>query len=63
MKKFIEELKRQNVNKAAIAYLPVPWVLIQLATIRLDTLNALDGIIQVLTTILDICLLIWIIIS
>ena len=63
MKKFIEELKRQNVNKATIAYVPVPWDLIQLASICLDTLNALDGIIQVLTTILDICLLIWIIIS
>ena len=61
--KFFEELKRRNVIKATIAYLVVAWILIQVASILLDTFNAPDWIIQAFTIILAIGLPIWIVIS
>ncbi len=63
MKKFFEELKRRNVIKATIAYLVVAWVLLQVASILLDTFNSPDWIKQAFTIILTVGLPVWIVIS
>ena len=63
MKKFIEELKRRNVIKSAIAYLVVAWILLQVANLLLDTFNSPDWTKQAFTIFLAVGLPIWIIIS
>jgi TolB-like protein len=40
LKKYISELKRRNVFKAAIAYLVVAWLVAQVASLVLPTFNA-----------------------
>ncbi len=40
LKKYIEELKRRNVFKPAIAYLVVAWLIVQVADIFLPTFDA-----------------------
>ncbi|MBT8287418.1 MAG: tetratricopeptide repeat protein [Bacteroidia bacterium] len=63
MSKFFNELKRRHVIKAAIAYLVVAWVLLQVATILLDIFNSPDWVKQAFTLFLIIGLPIWIVIS
>jgi TolB-like protein len=63
MSKFFNELKRRQVIKAAIAYLVVAWVLLQVATILLDIFHSPDWVKQAFTIFLIIGLPIWIIIS
>lgn len=63
MGKFIEELKRRNVLKSALAYLVVAWVLIQVFTTLLPIVDAPEWIIKGLTFLLAIGLPIWIVIS
>jgi hypothetical protein len=63
MSKFFNELKRRQVIKAAIAYLVVAWVLLQVVTILLDIFHAPDWVKKAFTIFLIIGLPIWIIIS
>ncbi|MBT8287417.1 MAG: hypothetical protein KJO00_05335 [Bacteroidia bacterium] len=63
MSKFFNELKRRHVIKAAIAYLVVAWVLLQVASMLLDTFHSPDWIKQAFTIFLIIGLPIWIVIS
>ena len=44
---FFAELKRRNVFRVAVAYLVAAWLLLQVADIVLDNINAPDWIIQV----------------
>ena len=60
MKKFIEELKRRNVLKSALAYLIIAWVLIQVFTTLLPIVDAPDWILKTLTFLLALGLPIWI---
>ena len=43
---FFEELKRRNVFRAGIAYTVAAWVLLQVADLVLDNINAPDWVIQ-----------------
>ena len=43
---FLAELKRRNVFRVAVAYLVAAWLLLQVADIVLDNINAPDWIIQ-----------------
>ena len=63
MKKFIEELKRRNVLKSALAYLIIAWVLIQVFTTLLPIVDAPDWILKTLTFLLALGLPIWIVVS
>ncbi|MBT8289011.1 MAG: hypothetical protein HKN00_13760 [Flavobacteriaceae bacterium] len=63
MSKFFNELKRRNVIKATIAYLVVAWVLLQVATVLLDSFHSPDWIKQAFIIFLAIGLPIWIVIS
>ncbi len=63
MKKFIEELKRRNVIKSAVAYLVVAWILQQVFTNLLPLVDAPDWILKTITLILIIGLPVWIVIS
>ncbi|MFZ9030603.1 MAG: tetratricopeptide repeat protein [Robiginitalea sp.] len=63
MGKFIEELKRRNVLKSALAYLVVAWVLIQVFTTLLPIVDAPEWILKGLTFLLAIGLPIWIVVS
>ena len=44
---FFAELKRRNVFRVAVAYLVAAWLLLQVADIVLDNINAPDWVIQV----------------
>ena len=59
MKKLFEELKRRNVIKAAIAYLVVSWLLLQLFSIVLPAINAPAWVLQTFMLILAIGFPIW----
>lgn len=63
MSNFWKEIQRRNVFKATIAYLVVAWVLLQVASILLDTFNSPDWIKQVFTIFLAVGLPVWIVIS
>jgi len=63
LKKFIEELKSRNVIKAALAYLVVAWVLLQVFSILLPMVNAPEWVLKGLTLLMAIGLPIWIVIS
>ena len=63
MGNFLQELKRRNVIKSAMAYLVVAWVLIQVFQILLPMVNAPEWVLKILTLIMAIGLPIWIIIS
>ncbi|NND51355.1 MAG: hypothetical protein HKN54_03055 [Flavobacteriaceae bacterium] len=58
--KIISELKRRNVFKAAIAYLAVSWVIIQIASIVLPTFSAPAYIQKALIYVLIIGFIFWI---
>jgi len=63
MKKFIEELKRRNVIKSALAYLVVAWVLLQALQMLLPMVNAPVWTLKGITIIMAIGLPVWIIVS
>ena len=63
MGKFLEELKRRNVPKSALAYLIVAWVLIQVFTTLLPIVDAPEWVLKALTLLLAIGLPIWIVVS
>ncbi len=54
LKKYIAELKRRNVFKAAIAYLIMAWLIAQVASIVLPTFNAPPYVMKTLLFILSI---------
>lgn len=60
MKVFWKELKRRNVNKAAIAYLAVSWLIIQVLDTVLPRTGAPDWVMQVALIIIAIGFPIWI---
>ena len=57
--KLISELRRRNVFKAAIAYLAVAWVIIQIASIILPAFDAPDYLLKVLIYLLAVGLVFW----
>lgn len=61
MKKYIEELKRRNVIKAAIGYVIASWVLIQVLSIVLPTVNAPEWVLKTIMLLLVICFPVWIV--
>ncbi len=63
MSKFFDELKRRHVIKAAIAYLVVAWVMLQVGSFLLDTFHSPDWVQQAITIFLIIGLPIWLVIS
>lgn len=54
LKKYIEELKRRNIFKGAIAYLIVAWLILQVASIILPVFNASPYVMKALLFILSI---------
>ena len=60
---FIEELKRRNVIRTAIAYLVGAWVVIQAADILLPIFNAPDWVLRVIVMLLGLGLVITVIVS
>ncbi|MEN8124986.1 MAG: hypothetical protein ABFR32_07620 [Bacteroidota bacterium] len=63
MSKFLKELKRRNVFKAAIAYLVVTWILLQLLAILLPIIETPDWVLKTLTLLMALGFPIWIIFS
>jgi adenylate cyclase len=63
LKKYIQELKKRNVIKAAIAYLVVGWLIMQVASIVLPTFDAPAYVLKTLFFILGGGFPIWIIFS
>jgi TolB-like protein len=63
MNKFIEELKRRNVIKSALAYLVVSWVITQVATTVLPTFGAPAFVTKTIIFILAIGFPLWLIFS
>ena len=63
MSSFFEELKRRNVIKATIAYVVVSWVIIQVLSIVLPTIEAPDWVMKTLMTLLVIGFPIWVFFS
>jgi len=63
MSKFVEELKRRNVIKAAIAYAVVAWVALQVLALILPNVGSPEWVMKTLTIITIIGFPIWIFIS
>lgn len=63
MIRFWQELKRRNVFKAAIAYLVASWLILQVLSIVLPSLEAPDWVMRVLMVLLTIGFPIWLIFS
>ena len=61
--KLFEELKRRNVIKAAIAYVVVSWVLLQVLSIVLPTVDAPQWVMKTIMLVLVIGFPIWVFIS
>jgi len=61
--KFYEELTRRNVIKAAVSYLVVSWVLLQVVALIGDILNAPQWLGKALLVTLIILLPIWLVLS
>jgi adenylate cyclase len=60
-KKYIEELKRRNVFKAAIAYLIMAWVVIQVSSIVLNGFGAPTYIFKIIVFIISIAFPFWLV--
>ena len=58
---YIDELKRRNVIKAAIGYVIASWVLIQVLSIVLPTVNAPEWVLKTIMLLLVICFPVWIV--
>ena len=63
MKNFFEELKRRNVIKAAIAYVVVAWVVLQVVDMFTDLIEAPLWVAKILTILIFLGFPIWIIFS
>jgi adenylate cyclase len=63
IKRYIKELKRRNVFKAAIAYLIVSWLIIQVTSIVLPVFEAPTYLLKTLLFILGIGFFIWVVFS
>ena len=63
MSKFIEELKRRNVIKAAIAYVVVAWVILQVLSIVLPSIGAPEWVMKTLMILMVIGFPVWVLIS
>ncbi|NNM22729.1 MAG: hypothetical protein HKO54_04175 [Flavobacteriaceae bacterium] len=63
MSKFIQELKRRNVIKAALAYVVVAWVLLQVLSILLPNIGAPSWVFQTLLLLLIVGFPIWVVFS
>lgn len=63
MSSFFDELKRRNVIKAAIAYVVVGWVLLQVASIVLPIINAPEWVLKTFSFFLVLGFPIWLMIS
>ncbi|MCO4821111.1 MAG: tetratricopeptide repeat protein [Flavobacteriaceae bacterium] len=61
MKQFYSELKRRNVIKSALAYVMVSWVVIQVMSIILPTIEAPSYVMKLLLVILIIGFPLWIV--
>ena len=61
--KLFEELKRRNVIKAAIAYVVVSWVLLQVLSIVLPTVDAPQWVMKTIMLVLVIGFPIWVFVS
>ncbi|MCM8569133.1 hypothetical protein NE848_07075 [Gramella jeungdoensis] len=60
-KNHFEELKRRNVFKAALAYLVVSWVIVQVASIVFPAFKATPGALRTLILVLVIGFPVWLI--
>lgn len=63
MSKLFEELKRRNVIKAAIAYIVVAWVLLQVFSIVLPSVNAPEWVMKTIMLIMVIAFPVWVFIA
>ncbi|HKK11398.1 MAG TPA: hypothetical protein VJ945_01095, partial [Flavobacteriaceae bacterium] len=63
MSKFYDELKRRNVIKAAIAYVVVAWVLLQVFSIVLPSVNAPEWVIKTIMLIMVIAFPVWVFVA
>jgi len=61
LKRFLHELQRRNVIKAAISYVVFSWVLIQAASIFFPTFGFGDSAMQILMIVLTIGFPVWIV--
>ena len=62
-KKYIEELKRRNVIKAAIAYVIMAWVVIQVSSIVLNGFGAPTYIFKIIVFLISIAFSFWLVIA
>ena len=63
MSSFFEELKRRNVIKAAIAYIVVAWVLLQVFSIVLPNVNAPEWVMKTIMLFMVIAFPVWVFIA
>ena len=63
MNKFFEELKRRNVIKASIAYVVVAWVLLQVLSIVLPSVDAPQWVMKTIMLIMVIAFPVWVFIA
>lgn len=63
MKKFIEELKRRNVIKAAIAYLVAAWLILQVISTVLPPLGTPEWVIRTFTVLIILGFPFWLVFS
>jgi len=61
MKKYIDELKRRNVFKAALAYLIMAWLVIQVTAIVLSGFNAPAYVFKIITYVISIGFPFWLV--
>lgn len=61
IKEYFNELKRRNVFKAALAYVVVSWIIIQVASIVLPAFNAPGAVIRTILIILLIGFPVWLV--
>jgi len=50
---FIDELKRRNVFRVGVAYVIVAWLLLQVADVILDNIEAPAWVFQAILLLLD----------
>ena len=48
---FIEELKRRNVFRVGVAYIVASWLVLQVADLVLENINAPDWVIQAMVMV------------
>jgi TolB-like protein/lipoprotein NlpI len=62
-RRFISELKRRNVPRAALAYLVVAWMIIQVSSILLPTFEAPPYVMQIIVVGLFVGFPLWVLFS